>query len=111
MRLDWSASKSRSRLRVGRAGSEAEVQCGGRDRLGGISKQAAAYLRILFTVGVLAVVRYAKSIAPGIGLGLGTAGAATDHGRRVPLANRLARMAWAMAARKQRYREPATLAA
>jgi Transposase and inactivated derivatives len=33
---------------------------GGREKLGGISKQGDRYLRSLFTAGALAVIRYAK---------------------------------------------------
>ena len=42
---------------------------GGKDRLGNISKRGDRYLRSLLTTGALAVIRYRKPIAPGIGLG------------------------------------------
>jgi transposase len=42
---------------------------GGKDKLGSISKQGDRYLRSLFTAGALAVIRYAKIPAPGIGHG------------------------------------------
>jgi transposase len=85
---------------------------GGKDRLGSISKQGDRYLRSLFTAGALAVIRYAKIHG-------------TKHrpwltallARRptkvaaIALANKIARMAWAMMARGERYREPAALAA
>nr|WP_162478943.1 IS110 family transposase [Bradyrhizobium sp.]CUT16320.1 Mobile element protein CDS [Bradyrhizobium sp.]CUT16671.1 Mobile element protein CDS [Bradyrhizobium sp.] len=85
---------------------------GGKDKLGSISKQGDRYLRSLFTAGALAVIRYAKIHG-------------TDHrpwltrllARRptkvaaIALANKLARMAWAMMARNERYKEPAALAA
>src|SRR3974390_3391756 len=85
---------------------------GGKDKLGSISKQGDRYLRSLFTAGALAVIRYAKV-----------------HGTRhrpwltallarrptkvaaIALANKLARMAWAMMVRNERYRQPAALAA
>src|SRR6516225_4040943 len=85
---------------------------GGKDKLGSISKQGDRYLRSLFTAGALAVIRYAKI-----------------HGTRhrpwltallarrptkvaaIALANKIARMAWAMMARGDRYREPVALAA
>jgi transposase len=85
---------------------------GGKDKLGSISKQGDRYLRSLFTAGALAVIRYAKI-----------------HGTRhrpwltallarrptkvaaIALANKIARMAWAMMARGERYREPIALAA
>jgi len=84
----------------------------GKDKLGSISKQGDRYLRSLFTAGALAVIRYAKIHG-------------TDHrpwltrllARRptkvaaIALANKLARMAWAMMARNECYNEPAALAA
>jgi transposase len=85
---------------------------GGKDRLGSISKQGDRYLRSLFTAGALAVIRYAKIYG-------------TRHrpwltallARRptkvaaIALANKLARMVWAMMARGERYKEPVALAA
>jgi transposase len=85
---------------------------GGKDKLGSISKQGDRYLRSLFTAGALAVIRYAKIHG-------------TKHrpwltallARRptkvaaVALANKIARMAWAMMAKAERYKEPAALAA
>ena len=85
---------------------------GGKERLGNISKRGDRYLRSLFTIGALAVIRYAKIHG-------------TKHrpwltsllARRptkvaaIALANKLARMAWAMMAKGERYKEPAALAA
>jgi transposase len=85
---------------------------GGKDRLGSISKQGDRYLRSLFVAGALAVIRYAKIHG-------------TKHrpwltallARRptkvaaIALANKLARMACAMMAKGERYRQPVALAA
>jgi transposase len=85
---------------------------GGKNRLGNISKQGDRYLRSLFVAGALAVIRYAKIHG-------------TKHrpwltallARRptkvaaIALANKIARMVWAMMARDERYKEPAALAA
>src|ERR1700752_2707557 len=85
---------------------------GGKDKLGSISKQGDRYLRSLFTAGALAVIRYAKLHG-------------TKHrpwltallARRptkvaaIALANKIARMVWAMMVRGERYKEPVALAA
>jgi transposase len=85
---------------------------GGKDRLGSISKQGDRYLRSLFTAGALAVIRYAK--IRGTGHRPWLAGLLARRPTKVAaiaLANKLARMAWAIMARGQCYREPAALAA
>src|SRR5712671_676854 len=85
---------------------------GGKNRLGNISKQGDRYLRGLFVAGALAVIRYAKIHG-------------TKHrpwltallARRptkvaaIALANKLARMVWAMMVKGERYKEPVALAA
>jgi transposase len=85
---------------------------GGKQRLGGISKQGDRYLRGLFTAGALAVIRYAKihgtSHRPWL-----TALLARRPTKvaAIALANKIARMAWAMMTKGERYREPIALAA
>jgi transposase len=85
---------------------------GGKQKLGSISKQGDRYLRGLFTAGALAVIRYAKIHGTGHRPWL-----AALLARRptkvaaIALANKIARMAWAMMARGERYREPVALAA
>ena len=89
-----------------------QYSSGGKNRLCSISKQADRYLRSLFVAGALAVIRYAKIHG-------------TKHrpwltallARRptkvaaIALANKIARMVWAMMARDERYKEPIALAA
>jgi transposase len=85
---------------------------GGKDRLGSISKRGDRYLRSLFTAGALAVIRYAKihgtTHRPWLTALL--ARRATKVAA-IALANKIARMAWAMMAKGERYKEPAALAA
>jgi len=85
---------------------------GGKDRLGNISKRGDRYLRSLFTTGALAVIRYAKIHGTGHRPWL-TALLARRPTKvaAIALANKIARMAWAMMARGERYKEPAALAA
>jgi len=85
---------------------------GGKDKLGSISKQGDRYLRSLFTAGALAVIRYAKIHGTKHRPWLTTLLA-----RRptkvvaIALANKIARMAWALMAKGDRYTEPFVLAA
>jgi transposase len=85
---------------------------GGKDKLGSISKQGDRYLRSLFTVGALAVIRYAKihgtKHRPWLAALLARR---PTKVAAIALANKLARMAWAMMAKGERYKQPAALAA
>jgi transposase len=85
---------------------------GGKDRLGNISKRGDRYLRSLFTTGALAVIRYAKihgtTHRPWLAALLARR---PTKVAAIALANKIARMAWAMMAKSERYKEPAALAA
>jgi transposase len=85
---------------------------GGRERLGGISKQGDRYLRSLFVAGALAVIRYAKKRGsknrPWLAALLARK---PTKVAAIALANKIARMAWAMMAKGERYKQPAALAA
>ena len=85
---------------------------GGKDKLGGISKQGDRYLRSLFTAGALAVIRYARIHGSQHRPWL-TALLARKPTKvaAIALANKIARMAWAMMAKGECYKEPAALAA
>ena len=78
---------------------------GGKERLGGITKMGDAYIRTLLVVGAIAVIRYAKK----------DSSAKSAWVRRllekkpvrvvaVALANKMARIAWAVMIRKENYR-------
>jgi transposase len=85
---------------------------GGKDRLGGITKQGNRYLRWLLVTGAMAVIRYAKKHGTQKRPWL-----ARLMERRhtkvaaVALANKMARMAWAIMVRSERYKEPKLLLA
>ena len=85
---------------------------GGKDKLGSISKQGDRYLRSLFVAGALSVIRYAKIHGTKHRPWL-TALLARKPTKvaAIALANKLARMAWAMMARGERYKQPVALAA
>src|SRR5450759_4148075 len=85
---------------------------GGKDRLGSISKQGDRYLRSLFVAGALAVIRYAKIHGTKRRPWL-TALLARRPTKvaAIALANKIARMVWAMMVRGERYKQPVALAA
>jgi transposase len=85
---------------------------GGKDRLGGITKQGNRYLRWLLVVGAMAVIRYAQKhgtlTRPWLGRLMARRPAKVAA---VALANKMARMARAIIVHGERYREPAALRA
>lgn len=84
---------------------------GGKERLGSITKQGDRYLRSLFTTGALAVIQFVKIRGtrhrPWLARLL-------EHRpvkvAAIALANKIARMAWAMMVKGEAYREPVALA-
>jgi transposase len=88
-----------------------QYSSGGKDRLGSISKRGDRYLRGLFVAGALAVIRYAKihgtKHRPWL---TGLLARRPTKVAAIALANKIARMAWAMMARGEHYNEPVALA-
>jgi transposase len=84
---------------------------GGKERLGGITKQGNRYLRSMLTVGALAVIRYAERHGTKRPWIIKLLARRPTKLAAVALANKMARMAWAIMARDERYREPVVVAA
>ncbi len=80
---------------------------GGKDRLGSITKQGNRYLRWLLVVGAMAVIRHARNDGtqkrPWLGRLMERR---PTKVAAVTLANKIARMAWAIMVRGERYKEP-----
>jgi transposase len=108
---DWKAFSSGRSLAAWIGLVPKQHSTGGKERLGHITKQGNRYLRWLLVAGAMAVIRYAQKH------GTKRAWLIRLMGRRpvkvagVALANKIARIAWAMMVRGERYNEPKLLLA
>ena len=84
---------------------------GGKERLGGITKQGNRYLRQLLVVGAMAVIRYAERHGTKRPWLVQLMARRTTKVAAVALANKTARMIWAIMTSGETYREPALRAA
>ena len=89
-----------------------EHSTGGKQKLLGISKRGNSYLRRLFVQGARAVMRFQAKQSSGLSAWLARLTARTHHNIvTVALANKLARMAWAVLAKGEPYRPPVVASA
>jgi transposase len=108
---DWKQFRSGRNLAAWIGLVPKQHSTGGKERLGSITKQGNRYLRWLLVAGAMAVIRYARQH------GTKRAWLTRLMARRpakvaaVALANKIARMAWAIMARGERFTEPRLLQA
>ena len=84
---------------------------GGKERLGSITKQGNRYLRKMLVVGALAVIRYAQRNGTRRPWLVQLMERRTTKVAAVALANKTARIVWAIMVSGERYREPVVQAA
>jgi transposase len=84
---------------------------GGKERLGGISRAGNSYLRQMLVVGAMAVIRHAQRHGTKRAWLLQLLARRATKVAAVALANKTARMVWALMTSGERYREPTVVQA
>jgi transposase len=102
---DWKAFPSGRNLAAWIGLVPKQHSTGGKDRLGGISKQGNRYLRWLLVAGAMAVIRYARRHGTKRAWLIRLMGRRPIKVAAVALANKIARVAWAVMVRGERFSE------
>ena len=98
-------------LRHGSDLCRGSIRQGGKERLGGISKQGDCYLRRLLVIGATAVVRHARQQPQKHPWVMRLLAKKPARLVAVAVANKMARIAWAIMAKGGYYRAPELAAA